>query len=79
MGTDMRTIQRSRQQLDRCLRIREAAAIDGVSISEIRRRIAGREIGYIRKGRLILIPADELDRFRRRHYVPPVSTAGGDR
>jgi excisionase family DNA binding protein len=67
------------QEIDRCVRIRDAAALEGVSITDIRRRIYRGELGYIRLGRLIVIPLSELERWRRRHYVPPVSPAGGDR
>jgi hypothetical protein len=67
------------QEIDRCVRISDAAAIEGVSISDIRRRIYRGELGYIRRGRLIVIPVSEIERWRRRHYVPPVSTAGGNR
>ncbi len=67
-----RSLRRQGAQLECCLRLKEAAAIQGVSVSDLRRRLRRGELGYIRRGKLILIPVSEIDRWRRRYYVPPI-------
>jgi hypothetical protein len=62
--------KKQESKLDQLIKIAQWAEMDGCSISEIRRRIYKREIGTIRKGKLILIPESEIEKWRRRHFVP---------
>jgi hypothetical protein len=62
--------KKQESKLDQLIKISEWAELDRCSISEIRRRIYRREIGTIKKGKLILIPESEIEKWRRRHFVP---------
>jgi excisionase family DNA binding protein len=62
--------KKQESKLDQLIKITEWAALDGCSKSEIRRRIYAKEVGTIRKGKLILIPESEIEKWRQRHFVP---------
>ena len=57
-----------------CHRLRQAAERTGYQVSTLRKKLARREIGYRKAGRLVLIPQSELDRLIG-HYRPPVNLA----
>ena len=57
--------------------VSEAAAELSVSISTIRAWIGQRRIGFVRLGRAVRIPANEIERFLERGFVPPLRDGGG--
>lgn len=58
--------------IDRYLRIKEFAERSQYKSSTIRKKILQRELGYLKMGRLVLIPKSELARIQG-DYRPPVS------
>jgi excisionase family DNA binding protein len=55
-------------------RLRQAAERTGYQVSTLRKKLARREIGYRKCGRLVLIPESELNRMVGQ-YRPPLSQA----
>jgi hypothetical protein len=58
--------------IERQYRLKDAAVLSGRSVATLRRKIRLRELGYRRNGKLITIPASEVDRLIGA-YRPPVS------
>ena len=58
-------------------RLSQAAERTGYKVATLRKKLARREIGYRKCGRLVLIPESELDRLVGQ-YRPPLSDPGGD-
>ncbi len=61
---------------ERNLRVEEVAALTGYRPSTIRKKILRREIGYHKVGRIVVIPASEVDRLLGT-FRPPIKTVGG--
>ena len=57
------------------LRVEEVAGLTGYSVATIRKKIARREVGYRKIGRIIAIPESELTRLLGAYRAPVV--AGG--
>lgn len=55
----------------RGMRVDEFAERSGYKITTIRKKLQRREIGYRKVGRIILIPASELERITG-EYRPPL-------
>jgi excisionase family DNA binding protein len=53
--------------------IRQAAADLGLSVHTIRAWIATRRIAYVRLGRAVRVPADEIERLIERGTIPRLS------
>ena len=49
----------------------------GLSQSTIRAWIGQRRIGFVRLGRAVRIPADEIERLVERGFVPPIHERRG--
>jgi predicted DNA-binding transcriptional regulator AlpA len=60
------------EKIERHLRVEEFAHLCGYSIATIRKKIARREIGYRKCGRIIAIPESEVARILG-NYRAPVS------
>lgn len=56
--------------------VEQAAAELNLSRATIRAWIAQRRLGYVRLGRAIRIPADEIQRLLDAGYVPPERKQG---
>ena len=54
------------------LTVKQAATELNVSVHTIRAWLASRRLGYVRLGRAIRIPADEIRRLLERGFVPPI-------
>lgn len=50
-----------------------------VSVSTIRAWIAQRKIGFVRLGRAVRVPAEEIRRLLEEGFVPPVRHRRGSR
>ena len=59
------------ETIERHMRVEEFANLVGYSIATIRKKIARREIGYRKCGRIIAIPEGEVARLLG-EYRPPV-------
>jgi hypothetical protein len=59
------------EEMERHLRVEEVARLTGYSIASVRKKLARREIGYRKIGRIIAIPERELARLLG-EYRPPV-------
>ncbi len=58
-------------ELERHIRVEEFAERVGYSIATIRKKLARREIGFRKVGRIIAIPESEVARLLG-DYVPPI-------
>ena len=63
--------------LERQYRLQEAARLTGYSVAALRKKILRREIGHRKTGRIVTIPASDLQRMLG-DYRPPVGVSGGD-
>ena len=58
------------EKIERHLRVEEFAHLCGYSIATIRKKIARREIGYRKCGRIIAIPESEVTRIMGVYRAP---------
>ena len=54
------------------LTVPEAAKMTALKEATIRRRILERTIGYVKLGRSVRIPLQEVEKLIRRGYRPPI-------
>ncbi len=59
--------------LERQFRLAEASQLTGYSIAALRKKIARREIGSRRTGRVVTVPESELRRILGQYREPVVS------
>lgn len=64
-----------RSESSRLLRVSEVAHRLGLRESTIRRRILEKQIGYVKVGRAVRIPVEEVNLLISQGYRPPVNTA----
>lgn len=62
--------------LEKQFRLHEASELSGHSVASLRKKIARRELGSFKVGRLVTVPQSELRRLLG-DYRPPVNLDGG--
>lgn len=60
--------------LEKQYRLNEAGRVTGYSVAALRKKIANREVGHRKTGRIVTIPESELNRILG-EYQEPVSAA----
>ena len=65
--------------LERQYRLDEAAKLSGYSVSALRKKIARRELGYRKTGRIVTVSESDLVRLLGEHRPPIAIISTGQR